>query len=166
MLRRLLGAGLLLATLPCMAEPSDRRPVTLLRVRASTPLLVSFSAGGIWDRRGYRPDCRTTCDLRGAVLQGEVGLRGAQLAAGYGAMVTDRVWSPGVASDVYSGVAIKAVLARTWDGVGLAPPDQWLLGVELEAAISRINFSVGLLRTFDAAANRSWEWTGGIGWGF
>jgi hypothetical protein len=149
-----------------MAEPLERRPVALLRVRASAPLLASVSVGGIWDRKGFRPGCRLTCDLRGPVLQGEIGLRGAQLGLGYGAIVADRRWAPGIASDVYAGVAVKGVLARTWDGVGVHPSDQWLLGVELEGAVSRINLSVGLLKTFDSEARRSWEWTGGVGWGF
>ncbi len=147
-------------------EGPSRRAVASLRVRISAPLSASFAALGLWDPRGFRPDCRLTCDLRGPIVQGEIGLRGAQLAAGYGAAVVDRRWAPGIASDVYAGAGVKAVVLRTWDGVGISPGDQWLLGVEFEGTISRINFSVGLLRTLDASADRSWEWTGGVGWGF
>lgn len=135
-------------------------------MRVSAPLSASFAALGIWDRRGFRPDCRLTCDLRGPIVQGEIGLRGAQLGAGYGAAVVDRRWSPGIVSDVYAAAGVKGVLVRTWDGLGISPGDQWLLGVEFEGTISRINFSVGVLKTLHASADRSWEWTGGVGWGF
>jgi hypothetical protein len=100
------------------------------------------------------------------MVQGEIGLRGAQVGAGYGVAVVDRRWAPGIASDVYAAAGVKGVLVRTWDGLGISPGKQWLLGVEFEGTVSRINFSVGLLRTLEASADREWEWTGGVGWGF
>lgn len=166
MRRWLLGAVLLAASVPCNAESVDRRPVALLRVRASTPFLASVAAGAIWDRKGFRPGCRLTCDLRGPVFQAEVGLRGAQLGAGYGAVVADRRWAAGLVSDVYAGVAVKGVVVRTWNGIGLSPEDQWLAGVEVQGTLSRINLTLGLFHTFDARAKRSLEWSGGVGWGF
>ncbi len=170
------GSILCLAVLAAAAAPVEgavhgpeapsKRGVASLRVRFAAPLSASFAALGIWDRRGFRPDCRLTCDLRGPIVQGEIGLRGAQVGAGYGAAVVDRRWSPGIASDVYAAAGVKGVVVRTWDGLGISPGDQWLLGVEFEGTVSRINFSFGVLRTFDASADRSWEWTGGVGWGF
>lgn len=145
---------------------TERRPVAVVRARASVPFLVSASFGAVWDRKGYRPDCRLTCDLRGTLVQGEVGWKGAQISVGYAALVADRIWAPWIASDVYTGVAVKGVLVRTWDGVGISPGNQWLLGAEVEGTISRINLSLGLLRTFDTRAKHSWEWIGGVGWGF
>lgn len=147
-------------------EAAPRGAVASLRVRMSAPLSASVAALGLWDPRGFRPACRLTCDLRGPILQGEIGLRGAQIGAGYGAAVVDRRWAPGIASNVYAAAGVKAVVVRTWDGLGISPGDQWLLGVELEGTISQINFSVGLLKTLDTSADRSWEWTGGVGWGF
>lgn len=168
--RRVVAGLALLASLilPASTAPAwaAERPVTVLRARVGAPLRLSVAAAGIYDRRGFRPECRLTCDLRGPMLQAEIGTGGAQIAFGYGAVVADRKRSPALAERVYVGIAVKAAVVRAWDGAGLGPEDRWLVGFELEGTITTVNFSLAALRDASGAERGDWRLAGGLGWGF
>ena len=145
----------------------ERRTVAVIGARLSYPQRVSASLGAMFVRQPADYDCRTVCDFRGPLIQLEPGMDSLQLAVGYGMLVGERKDNSFALSDVYVGRGLKGVLLRTWEGSPLSPETQTLVGVEGEFTVTRVNFSLGVLRSLSGSdPDRRWVATGGIGWGF
>lgn len=144
----------------------ELRTFTLGRVRASYPQRVSVAAGALWTRQPVSYDCTTVCEMRGWVLEVEPGLSGAQISAGYAVAATETGRHRRFLSRVYRAYGVRAAILRTWDGAGLSPEDQTLLGLEGEFTVIGVSLSLGAFHRIGAGGSAEWVVGGGLGWGF
>jgi hypothetical protein len=179
--RAVSGAALaLLLTVPCTAGQDtleeqirrhdlrvEQRKVGLLGVRLSHPQYVSASLGVLWTKQPKDYDCTTLCDFRGATVEIEPGIAGAQVGAGYAILVGDKGRNRFFLRRVYIGWGVKAAFLRTWGNDSLQPESQSFLGIEGRFTVTRINLRLGVFRSLSSdEVNKPWMVTGGIGWGF
>jgi hypothetical protein len=145
----------------------QRRVFLLAAARATWPLRLAASLG--WFVTGVESDfdCHTICDLRGATFQVEPGLAGVQLAAGYARIFGETGHSGRFLVHPYLGLGLRGVVSRTWSHSSLGPSGMTFAGVEGEFAITRVSFTVGVLRHVSGRdPERKWALSWGLGWGF
>ncbi|MDX1385061.1 MAG: hypothetical protein R3190_15515, partial [Thermoanaerobaculia bacterium] len=69
---------------------SSRRWVGTLRVRVSSPQLLSVGVGALNARQSESHRCVAVCHYRGLVVAAEPGLGGGQVSIGWARLVGDR----------------------------------------------------------------------------
>jgi len=139
----------------------------LLAAHVDRPKGVSASFGAMFAHPRRTDDCREVCLLRGAYAQGELGLYGAQVSVGWGAIVGDTGRTDRLVTAVYLAAGIEAALLRTWGGSPLDPETQTLAGVEGQFTVARVGMRLGVFhRLTDRDAGGRWVITGALGWGF
>jgi len=139
----------------------------LLAAHVDRPKGVSASVGGMFAHPRRTDDCHEVCLLRGVYAQGELGLYGAQMSVGWGAVVGDTGRTDRLVTAVYLAAGIEAALLRTWSGSPLDPETQTLAGVEGQFSVARVGMRLGAFyRLTDGDLGGRWVVTGAFGWGF
>jgi len=141
--------------------------VGTLRARLSYPQIASVGVGALWAAQPEDHECVEVCHYRGLIMQAEPGLSGGQFSVGWGRLVADRRRDGPFLTDVYVGWGLRAAVLRTWGDSPLDPEDQTLVGLEGQAAVARVGFTLGVMRRIspEQGGGRTVV-TGGIGWGF
>jgi len=153
------------------ARADDGKPALrtggLLRVHWDYPAKASLGFGVILARMPESFDCKTTCQFRGATIQGAAGLGAGELAVGYGSLVGETGRGAWLIRHVYVGYGVRAVALRTWGSSTLDPEGSTFLGAEGAFTIAQFGVTLGAFRRLDPSpGDRSWRVMGGIGWGF
>ncbi len=144
------------------------RWVGTFRVRVTRPAEASVGVGALAARVPQSSTCEAFCEYQGLALAVEPGLLGAQIGIGYARLVANRYAGAPFLRTVYVGWGARAVLLRTWGDSGLDPAAQTLAGLEGQFTVTRVSFSLGLLRRISQAHGEADDVvvTAGIGWGF
>jgi hypothetical protein len=139
----------------------------LLAAHVDRPKGVSASVGAMFAHPRRTDDCHEVCLLRGAYGQAELGLYGAQLSVGWGAVVGDTGRTDRLVTAVYLAAGIEAALLRTWSGSPLDPETQTLAGLEGQFTVAQVGMRLGVFyRITDRDLGDRWVVTGALGWGF
>ena len=149
------------------AEDLSRFRVGTVRARLHWPLQVAGGAGILVGHRPASWDCATVCEFRGFHAQGEIGLGGAQVAAGWASLVGETTSSSHWISSVFSGWAVRGALMRTGGNSTLTPEWQTFAGFEGTLSATRGSLSLAVYhRISDTPSKDSWLIGAGLGWGF
>ena len=147
--------------------PDARRSGGLIRAHWDYPAEASVGFGVIVTRMPGNFDCKTTCNYRGATIQGSVGLGAGELAIGYGSVVGETGHGDWLLRRVFVGYGVRAALLRTWGESSLTPEGRTYWGVEGAFTLSQFNVMIGVFRPVSPSDDlRSWHVFGGAGWGF
>jgi len=153
-----------------IVELEDDRPLRvfgLVAAHVDRPKGVSASMGAMFAHPRRTDDCREVCLLRGAYVQGELGLYGTQVSVGWGAIVGDTGSGDRFVTATYLAAGLEAAVLRTWRGSPLDPETQTLAGVEGQFTVARVGMRLGVFyRLTDRDAGDRWVVTGALGWGF
>ena len=144
----------------------EKRWYGLTRVRWSYPQKLSAGFGAMLVEQPKDADCLTGCAIRGWHFEVEPGLYGIQGGIGWGSLVGETGRTKRLMHIVHFGWAVRGVVMRTWGDAHLDPRSQTLAGIEGSFSITRLNMSVGVLRTLSSEATGDWVISVGFGMGF
>jgi hypothetical protein len=169
----LAAAAALIIVSSTVAKAAEDLPVSvrsggLVRVAYDYPIEAALGFGVIVAKMPGNYDCRSICNYRGATVQGKVGLRGGQLAIGYGSLIGDTRDEGWLVHRVFIGYGVRAALLRRWNDDDLALPEaKTYWGVEGAFTITQFSMTLGIYRPVHPADGlSSLRVFGGIGWGF
>ena len=147
-------------------EDVERRWYTISRFKWGYPLRWSAGIGAMLTEQPRDTDCATGCAISGWHFQVEPGQYGIQGGVGWGKLVGETGRTKRWMHTANWGWSLRATVLRTWGDSYLDPDSQTLAGVEYSLSIVRLNFSVGMLRSFSSEADPDWVLTGSMGFGF
>jgi hypothetical protein len=112
-------------------------------------------------------DCRTICDLRGAIVRLEPGLDSGQLALGYARAFGETGRYQRFMPKVYLAYGISGVVLRTWRDGALGPAGLDFVGLQGQFTVTSVSFRLGALWQVGGGSPRNdFALTWSVGWGF
>lgn len=147
-------------------ERTHRRAVGVWRARVSIPQKVSAGVGWVVADVPVDFPCTAPCEYRGALVQLDAGLSGAQIAAGWAVIIAGGAPDRPFRDSIHIGFGIKGCLLRTWgDPWGFAGSETFA-GAEVAATVSKANLSLGVYRSLAGDPEHRWRLGVGLGYGF
>jgi len=149
-------------------DEADVRSRTLLGwgVGWYEPMGPTLSLGLLATTVPAHSGCHLYCSMEGPFAKVAAGPGGGEISLGW-ATVTGRIGRSGHSLNAtWLGLSARATLLRTWKPYSTWRANRTYAGIELEASIARVNFTLGALRRTAGGPNDHWLFTWGIGWGF